>query len=161
METITRQYKVYQFKELSEAAQDAAIESLADVNIDHDWYDYIQDEAKQLGLDIDEFDTYHSTIKGKFTDDATNVANKIMDEHGKDTETYKDAARYVKDHDAIGDDDTGYAFDELDNQFEATLLEDYLILLRQEYGYLTTRAAIIETIEANEYQFTEDGKLFS
>ncbi|HXP48576.1 MAG TPA: hypothetical protein VN922_01415, partial [Bacteroidia bacterium] len=31
--------------------------------------------------------------------------------------------------------------------------------LRNDYDYLTSDEAIIETIKANEYQFTKDGKL--
>jgi hypothetical protein len=32
--------------------------------------------------------------------------------------------------------------------------------LETEYDYLTSEEAIIETIEANEYEFTEDGELY-
>lgn len=32
--------------------------------------------------------------------------------------------------------------------------------LEKEYGYLTSREAIVETIEANEYEFTEDGSIY-
>jgi len=37
--------------------------------------------------------------------------------------------------------------------------EEYLSLLRQEYEYLTSKDAIVETIQANDYEFTEEGKL--
>ena len=33
------------------------------------------------------------------------------------------------------------------------------VLLRDEYEYLTSDEAVKETIEANEYEFTEGGKL--
>ena len=32
--------------------------------------------------------------------------------------------------------------------------------LEKEYNYLTSEKAIIETIEANDYEFTEDGKIY-
>jgi len=32
--------------------------------------------------------------------------------------------------------------------------------LEKEYEYLSSEKVIIETIEANEYEFTEDGKLY-
>ena len=32
-------------------------------------------------------------------------------------------------------------------------------MLRNEYEYLTSEEAVIESIRANEYEFTEDGKL--
>jgi hypothetical protein len=37
------------------------------------------------------------------------------------------------------------------------MLEEYIVLLRKEYEYLTSRDAIIETIMANEYLFDESG----
>jgi hypothetical protein len=39
------------------------------------------------------------------------------------------------------------------------LCRDLYKQLEKEYKYLASEAAIIETIEANEYEFTEDGKL--
>jgi predicted transcriptional regulator len=32
-------------------------------------------------------------------------------------------------------------------------------MLQKEYEYLTSEEAIIETIEANEYEFTEKGEM--
>ena len=46
-----------------------------------------------------------------------------------------------------------------EDDFLQSLCEDYRIILRNEYEYLTSEEAIIETIESNEYYFTEDGKL--
>lgn len=49
--------------------------------------------------------------------------------------------------------------DELESEYFNLLLEDYRIMLNKEYEYLTSDEVIKETIEANEYEFTEDGKL--
>jgi len=49
--------------------------------------------------------------------------------------------------------------DDLDADFLKSLLEDYRIILSKEYDYLTGEEAIKETIQANEYEFTEGGKL--
>jgi hypothetical protein len=49
---------------------------------------------------------------------------------------------------------------DLDKEFLHNLLEDYRVMLQQEYDYLTSKDAVIETINANEYDFTEDGKLW-
>ena len=48
---------------------------------------------------------------------------------------------------------------DLENEFLQSLLEDYSIMLQNESEYLQSAEAIRETIEANEYEFTEDGKL--
>jgi hypothetical protein len=47
----------------------------------------------------------------------------------------------------------------MESEFEESLIEDYSILLQKEYDYQTSEEAIIETIEANDYEFTEEGEL--
>ena len=39
------------------------------------------------------------------------------------------------------------------------LSEGYRVMLASEYDYLSSEEAIIETIEANDYDFTAEGKL--
>ena len=50
--------------------------------------------------------------------------------------------------------------EESEQEFLSDLLEDYSIILQRESEYLQSRESIIETIEANEYDFTEDGKIY-
>ena len=50
----------------------------------------------------------------------------------------------------IEDDMTNYLY-----QIEQSILSS----LKREYEYLTSKEAIKETIEANEYQFTKEGEL--
>ncbi len=52
-------------------------------------------------------------------------------------------------------------------EFENFVIELYRSLckelyssLKEEYDYQTSREAIIETIQANDYEFTEDGKIY-
>ena len=49
--------------------------------------------------------------------------------------------------------------EDLNKEFLRSLCEDYRIILQKEYEYLTSEEAIIETIEVNEYEFTEEGEL--
>jgi hypothetical protein len=49
--------------------------------------------------------------------------------------------------------------EDIDANFLRSLLEDYRIMLQKEYEYLTSEETIIETIEANEYEFTEKGEM--
>ena len=51
--------------------------------------------------------------------------------------------------------------EEMEKEYENDLCGEYLSMLRKEYEYLTSEAAIIETIEANEYTFTKNGKLMN
>ena len=48
---------------------------------------------------------------------------------------------------------------EMIKEFLNSLLEDYRILLQNEYHHITTRESVMETIRINEYEFLENGKL--
>ena len=49
--------KVYKFEELSDVAKQTALESLSDINVDYEWWDFVVDDAKEIGqlmgIDID------------------------------------------------------------------------------------------------------------
>jgi|GEM_PF-1132901 len=171
----TKTITLYDFKELSESAKQKAIEKLYDINIDYEWYDSTYEDAKNIGLKITGFDIDRARYcNGNFIKDANYTANKIKSEHGVNCETYKTADTFLQNWDKLvakysdGDGEkvlpeNEYKFDteadELEDEFLKSILEDYRIILSKEYDYLTSKAAIIETINANEYTFTEDGTL--
>ena len=165
MKTIKKEYTVYKFSELSEEAKDKAISNEYDINVNYDWYQFTYEDAEQIGLRITEFDIERGNYaKGKFLESAKDTALYIINTHGKDTETYKDAANYLSEYDKLDkstppEDDIDT--EDIDNDFLRTLLEDYRIILSKEYDYLTSKQAIIETIEANDYDFNEDGSIFN
>lgn len=164
--------KVYKFDELTEEQKDKVIEKHFDINIDYEWWNFVYDDAKQIGLKITEFDIDRgSYCKADFISGAMDTANYIIENHGDKTETYQDAVNYLKDRKELvvselkkNEDDEDFTeddidFDDLDSEFLKTLKEDYLTILRKEYEYLTSREAIIETINANDYEFNEDGNI--
>jgi len=168
--------KVYSFAELSESAKENAIQNMSDINVDYEWWDSEYMNAENVGIKITEFDIgRESYCKGNI-EDVEETANKIIAEHGESCETYQTAANYLKERrilvekysDGIKTDevaeDNDYDFDNdcdiLDDEFRVSILEDYRIMLQKQYEYLCSEEAIIETIEANEYEFTEDGKLY-
>ena len=178
MKTITRQYKVYNFSELSEDAKRNALNSLYDINIDYDWYGFIYSEAEELGFEITSFDLGRGQYcEIDINESCNTIANRILKDHGKTCSTYIEALSYKKARAKVileywtADDETDDVLynnendaeellEELDNDFHHTLENEYFLILEKEYEYLTSEEAIIETIEANEYQFTETGKLF-
>lgn len=176
MKTITTQTDVYKFAELSEDAQQKAIESLWDINVDYDWSEYTIEDAKRIGLIITDFDIDRFSIKGDLDFSGSDSAYKIISDHGETCDTYKLAKTFLSDwsklvekySDGINKDivaeDNEYDFDQeaddLENEFRKDLLNDYLSILTKEYEYQTSRAQIIETIESNDYDFTIDGKLY-
>lgn len=159
----------YNFDELSPESQKHAIEKLWDINVAYDWWDYIYEDAENVGVKIHES---YPDCKGEFTESATYTANKILQDHGETCETYQTANGFMDDlnrfmetaeKDEYGE--LAYLSDEqkvedMELEFLRSLLESYRILLQKEYDYQTSEEAIIETILANEYEFTENGELF-
>jgi len=162
-----KEVKLYHFNELSAEAQDNAIENLSYINTDDDWYQSTYEDANESALlTISEFDIDRYSIKGNFIESAEDSANAIVKNHGDMCDTFKTATNYLKElstlkgiHSVADMDDEDLDTDEIDKEFLHAILEDYLVILRKEFEYQNSREAIIETIEANEYEFTEDGKL--
>jgi len=166
---------VYKFSELSEYAKERAIDNLR-FNIYDEWWDGVYEDAENVGLRIAGFGLDRNRhAMGEFIEGAEHCAARIITGHGKDCETYKTAAQYLKQrgglvtmysdgvNTSVVAEDNEYDFDnacdDLDEEFLKSILEDYSILLQNESEYLQSDEAIIEAIKANEYEFTEDGEL--
>jgi len=175
MRTVTKETTLYKFDELSESAKETAINSLRDVNVCDDWWEFVYDDAENIGLKIDGFGIERDRhANGSFIQDANLCASRIVESHGEMCETYKTAKAFLSDwaelvtkySDGINTDEVAegneYEFDqgadELEKEFLKSLLEDYAISLEKEYEYLTSDEAILSFIESMEYEFTEDGE---
>ena len=174
----TKTINLYSFDELSEDAKKKAIENLYDINVDSEWWESTYDDSANVGINITGFDTgRRNDITGNLTMSMCEVCHKLIAEHGEDCETYKTAKDYLNQWDALvekhsdgitkdkvseyNEYDFDVEADNLEDDFRKAILEDYLIILRNEYEYLTSDEAIIETIQLNEYTFTENGKIDS
>ena len=174
---------VYSFNELSEAAQKRALNKFRYIDVEYDWwedsYDTIRAAGKLIGLDIDRiyfdtnsyciFDAYYRYARGAvkavckefpWADDLHKVARDLQAlqrryfyslrcnvASQRDTNSYQ-CFRFGEDYEC---EDLGDIIDDFAHWAR--------ILLRDEYEYLTSDDAVKETIEANEYEFTEGGKL--
>ena len=163
MRTRIREDIVYKFSELSDEAKEKAMGNLYNINVDYEWYDSTYEDAERIGLKITEFNIYRgSYAKGELLDSAVNVADSIIKDHGPDCETVQTAKAYLLEFEKIiaeTTEDEEPETDDIDSEFLKSLLEDYRIILQKEYEYLTSEEAVMETIQANEYEFTADGKL--
>lgn len=170
----TIEIKLYSFDELSEDAKQNAINNLQDINFHHDWYEHIYYDAQNIGIKINGFDIDRgSYCEIENFDDWHIVAEKIIKEHSEICETYKIAESFLKERDEIintairdknGDfedeNEIDSLLDDLESNFKNDLSNEYLSMLRESYDYLSSEDAIINTIEANRYDFTEDGKIY-
>jgi hypothetical protein len=155
----TIQTTVYSFDELSEAAKQKAIEKLKDINVNHNWWDSVYEDAANVFITINGFDIYRKDITVS-VDNVQETIGKILEEHGKVCDTYKLAEKFLSDYNELAEDEN---FDDKNADLEADFIqaigEEYLSILSNEYDYRTSDEAIIETIEANSYEFTEEGEL--
>ena len=173
---------VYSFAELSETAQERALNAFRCSNVEFNWwedsYDTIRTAGKLLGLDIDMiycdtdlyciFDASYEYVRG--------AVKAVKAEFPQDTELHgiaKDLQALQKRHFyslscnvASQRDTNSYQCFRFGEDYECDLgdiLDDFAhwarILLRDEYEYLTSDEAIQEMIESNEYEFDEAGNL--
>jgi hypothetical protein len=162
----TIEIKLYKFSELSEEAKERVLIDHYDINLFPEWWDSVYDDAAQIGLRITGFDLDYKSITGEFIESAPETAEAILTNHGQMCETYKTAKTFLNDLDALTgkypniEDCPEDEIESLEDDFLHSILGDYRIILKNEYDYLTGKEAIIETIEANEYDFTEDGKIY-
>ena len=167
---------LYKFSELSEDSKQKAIERFSDTNLCYDWWDYTYEDAETVGLKITGFDIGRASYCNMETiKDYREISTLIQLYHGEDCETYKTAKQFDTDYNELvkkysdgvnicfvtEDNEDDFDFDalELEREFLYSISEDYRVILSNEYEYLTSEKAIIESIEANEYEFTEDGIL--
>jgi hypothetical protein len=161
----TRSYTVFKYDELTDDQKEKAIQNLYDLNINFDWWDSTYDDANNIGLKIEGFNLDRNRhCKGKFLFSAKTCADRVIADHGEQCETYKTAEAFLKEYNFVVETDDENIdivpqLEQLENEFLEDLLEDYSIILQHEYEYWTSREAIEETIRANGYLFTGDGKI--
>jgi len=177
---ITRE-KVYSYQNLPEESKQKAIENYYDINVsDTDWWydDYLLD----LGLTNknSKADTLFSWDKIYFSLDRANYLQfeklKVNDDDAFRQElgvSKKTWSKITYDFDNSGrNSDTRFTYyenedlndddikqlDKAEEKF-AQLVDKAKSNLSKNYDYQTSREAIVYTFEANEYQFTENGRI--
>lgn len=169
----TIEINLYKFNELSEDAKEKAINELSDINVNYEWWQWTYEDAEEIGLEITGFDLDRRRhAEGKFILSANEVAQNILNNHGETCETYKTAEGFLNEWNPIfaeymDETSEGYESHDLENDmmnleddFLKSLLEDYSIMLQNEYEYQTSREAIEEAIIANEYEFYVNGEKY-
>ena len=163
---------IFKFNELNEEAKQNAISNLYNINIDYNWWEFIYEDAKNIGLKITSFNLDRNRhAKGKFILNAPEVAQNILSNHGKECETYKTAESFLEvwqpifnaymdeESEKYESSESEDEMQELEDDFLNSLLDDYSIILQNACDYLQSDESIIDTIEANDYEFTEDGEM--
>jgi hypothetical protein len=162
----TIEIKVYRFEELDKQTKEKVIENYRYINVDNTfWYDCIKEEFNSLGLEIKEFDLDRGNYAKIYIDNFEDTSNYIIKEFGDSVLIKQTAKNYINEYEKIQanfkeDEDVEREVELLDDQYEKEYSEDILSYLRSSYDWEISDEAITETIEANEYDFTADGKIY-
>lgn len=161
METVT--VNVYEFSELSEKARARVLEKFRHANVDYEWWEFVYADAEEnCGIKLTGFDLgVRRECSGEFVDGAASARKKILEEYEGDSDIYKIAAAFEPPArpDEIGPDDE-YDADRADAAFLRDLLDFWWYRLNEECEWLCSDEAVIDFLEANEYRFFADGRVF-
>jgi hypothetical protein len=158
-----KETKVFTFDELSDSAKEKARDWYRQSPLDsQDAWDQIREDAENIGLRITTLDDSRPN-EGNFIDTAVSTIDKITANHGQSCETYQTAKRYeinlkvlLKTFDDSLEAENAYG--DCAHEFLHDLLEDYRVMLNKEIEYRYSNETVDESILANEYEFTIDGK---
>jgi len=182
--------KVYLFDELSKEAQETALDKMRGINTyDYNWHDFIlegfQEQLKEVGFydakiqfsgfwsqgDGLCFDAKIDASKFAETTNEKRVVNLIENNYISEFTIEKtsfanhyshEKTRYT-DYDATDYNNINKVLENLCDKIEEKRLElckDFYNILEKSYCHLQSDEVVKETILANEYEFTKDGKQF-
>lgn len=162
----TIEIKVYKFEELDKQTKEKVIENYRYINVeDTFWHYFIKEEFMRLGLEIRSFDLDRGSFAEIHIDNFEETSNNIIDEFGDNVPIQQTAKNYIDEYNKIQanykeDEDIERELEILDEEYQKEYSADILSYLREDYDYQVSDEAIIETIEANDYDFTTNGKIY-
>ena len=167
----TIELTLYKFDELPKETQEKVITDNRYINTEFDWWECTFDTWKEIGVRIESFDLYKMNIDILLFYTEEDTAQSILSFFGHN-DNYDFARKYLEykkkldktyedSFDEFGEcQEYDEELDDANHLFQADLRNALLSWLREEMEYLESDQAIIDTLEANDYDFTEDGKLY-
>ncbi len=162
----TIEIKVYKFEELDKQTKEKVIDNYRYINVeDTFWYDCIKEDFIRLGLEIRSFDLDRGSFAEIHIEDFEQTSKNIIEEFGDSVAIKQTAKNYIDEYNKIQanfkeDEDIERELEILDEKYQREYSEDILSYLRLNYEWETSDEAVINTIEANDYDFTTDGKIY-
>lgn len=190
MREIIKKFNVYKYNELTEEQKKKVLQNLSDINVDYNWYEdefeYYIEELEKMGFsDVKIYFTgFWNQGDGACFDAKVNTLDILNYLNNPKYNKLKKIADYINititkyNHHYYHELTRKLEIDfncykkykrinKLINELEKELEELRIFYckqiykrLEQQYNYLTSREAIEETLIANEYEFTEDGKIY-
>lgn len=142
------------FEQLIVKEKEQVIANYSDINVDYKWWDCIFEDAKEIGFIIHEFGVYNAEVGGYFAESPEDTAKAIIKNHGLFSDTRRIADSFLSKTRGLTIKNDYYI--EATSEFERNLSECYSTILHNEYEYLTSEEAIVETLVANKYTFNRE-----
>ena len=162
----TIEIKLYKYEELDKQTREKVIENYRYINVeDTFWYDWIKEDFSRLGLEIQEFDLNNPNYAKIYINNFEDTSKNIIEEFGDNVLIKQTAKNYIDEYNKIqanfkDDEDIERELEILDEEYEKEYSEDILSYLKANYEWEISDEAITNTIEANDYDFTTEGKIY-
>jgi len=162
----TIEIKLYKYKELDKQTREKVIENYRYINVEHStWYEWIKEDFSRLGLEIQEFDLGRRNYAKIYIDNFEDTSKNIIEEFGDSVLIKQTAKNYIDEFNKIqanfkDDEDIEREIEMLDEKYQHEFKADILSYLNANYEWEISDEAIINTIEANDYDFTTNGKIY-
>lgn len=152
MRQVTKTFNVYSFEDVKQNPEllQTVLEKHADFNTDHAWWLNVYEDAQQVGVEIQGFDEAFN-IDSIDVEDLEYTANAIVANWGEKCNGVTQAKNFLaSDRNQVHID-----------KFEDDLMLICKYLLSNEYDYLISEEGIINNLEANAFEFLEDGSIYT
>ena len=152
MRQVTETFTVFTYETAPEELKQKILEKYWDINVDNAfWYEHIDEDLKEVGIKRIAFDTYRHSAEIELTEYPEDVARKIKAEWGESMDIYKICDTFLQ---------AGSEDDDCVREFRRDLEHWSASMYVAEYEHATSEEAIVDTLVANEYEFTEDGNIY-
>jgi len=159
----TVQLNIYTFNELSDKAKQNARDWWLEGYVYED--NFSEEDMKQIGLGLNE------DKKFAFLGSAPETMELIFQNHGPSCNSYQYAKAYGQFLEDVGVScdlpdshpkriEWEEKRESIDNQFLVKLAQYYVKLIEDDYQYNISNEVVDGLLIANEYEFTEDGKIY-
>ena len=112
-------------------------------------------------MSIEEFNLDYSYIVCEFNTSAEDTAHTVIKNHGESCASYTIASNFLSALSSLESQPDDAHTDTLVAELEEDFMEDmgnyYLNMLKSEYENCTSDEYVTEMLEANEYEFLENG----
>ena len=152
------------FNELSDKIKEKVLDKYRDINVDHEWYDFTVDNLQKELEDEYGFSNVKISFSGFASQgDGASFTGRIIDFQTfvKKTEIDPSIRFERNDHRYSHKNTVSVDYEDLErsiDEWRSEKCSEIYKTLEAEYDYLTSDEQVAESIDANQFEFDEEGK---